>query len=131
MKTIVVVLVLGLLLVGGFFLYQSMSSPSPSVTGSAVTQSSSSSDVSTTVITIKASRWQYDPGVIHVKKGDHVKLVIDNTDTQHGIVIPGLGVKGIDSVEFTADTIGTFDFHCPTFCGDGHREMAGTLIVEE
>ncbi len=82
-------------------------------------------------ITIEAERFEYSPSTITVKKGEKVKLVINNEDTTHGISIPELGVTGIDSVEFTPDKAGTFSFRCPTFCGDGHREMTGTLIVTE
>ncbi len=83
------------------------------------------------VITIQASRWSYTPGTITVKKGEHVTLMMNNTDKGHGIAIPDLGVSGIDSVEFTPDKAGTYEFHCPTFCGQGHQNMTGTLIVEE
>ena len=88
-------------------------------------------DSPTKVITIKAQRFQYTPGIIRVKKGEHVKIIIDNTDTTHGIVIPDLGISGIDYVEFTADKSGTFEFRCPTPCGKGHLGMKGTLIVDE
>jgi len=89
-----------------------------------------SSDGTNKVITIEASRFQYTPGTITVKQGDHVKIIIINTDATHGISIPGYSVSGLDSVEFVADKVGTFDFHCPTFCGPGHKEMTGTLVVE-
>ena len=88
-------------------------------------------DGNTKIISISAERFNYTPGTITIKKGEHVKIVMNNKDTQHGIVIPDFNVKGIDSVEFTPDKAGTFEFHCPTFCGEGHREMKGTLIVEE
>ena len=83
------------------------------------------------IITIDAVRWQYTPETITLKKGDKVKIVINNEDTKHGIVIPELGISGVESVEFTADKTGTFEFKCPTYCGEGHREMKGTLIIEE
>ncbi len=83
------------------------------------------------VINIDAQRFQFNPGSITVKRGDHVKIVIHNKDTTHGIMIPDYGVSGIEGVEFTADKVGTFEFRCPTMCGSGHRDMKGTLIVEE
>ena len=33
-------------------------------------------------------------------------------------------------VDLTPDKVGTFSFHCDVFCGDGHEDMEGTLIVE-
>ena len=83
------------------------------------------------LISLHAARFQYTPNVITVKKGERVKITLTNTDTTHGIVIPDLSVSGIDSVEFTPDRAGTFEFRCPTFCGSGHGGMKGTLIVEE
>ena len=82
------------------------------------------------IINIDAEKFQYSPSMIKVKKGEHVKIVINNVDFNHGMVISELGLSGIDSIEFTADKAGTFEFHCPTMCGNGHREMTGTLIVE-
>lgn len=85
--------------------------------------------IETKTIVLQASRFQYEPGTITVNKGDRVKIIVNDTDTKHGIAIPDFGVSGTGSVEFTADKAGTFEFHCPTMCGPGHREMAGTLIV--
>ena len=114
----------------GFFLYNLTLSNSSKTTGAVIAPNELPAQAETNVITIEASRFEYSPNVIHVKKGEHVKLVIDNTDTTHGIVIPDLGVSGIDSVEFTVDEAGTYQFRCPTVCGTGHRGMVGTLVVE-
>ena len=82
------------------------------------------------VINVDASRFEFSPSTITVKKGDHVRINIDNTDTVHGITIPDFSVSGIDSVDFIADKTGSFEFRCPTMCGEGHRNMKGTLVVE-
>ena len=37
------------------------------------------------VIYLNASNFTYTPSIITVKKGDHVKIIIDNQDTQHGM----------------------------------------------
>ena len=80
---------------------------------------------------IKAFKWGYDPDVITIKKGDKVKLIINNTDFEHGLRIPDLGVSGKDIIEFTADEVGEFDWFCTSFCGSGHSDMGGKFIVEE
>lgn len=80
---------------------------------------------------IKAFRFGYSPDTITVNKGDKVKITIDNTDTKHGIRIPSLGVAGNDALEFSADTVGEFEWLCNVMCGSGHREMKGKLIVKE
>lgn len=131
--TLVVLLVIGL---GIFFYFSSgTSSSSYNSNGNSAGIGSNSVvpgsvDVAPTVIYVNASRFAFAPNIIRVKQGKHVKIVIDNKDTVHGMIIPDLGVSGIDSVEFTADKAGTFAFRCPTMCGSGHRDMTGTLIVE-
>ncbi len=133
-------LVVGLLVL--FFVMSNSSSKGLIVTqqnpNSVATSNSNSQVASNTAdnsqpvreIKISASRFQYSPGTITVKQGEHVKITIDNTDTTHGMVIPELGVSGIGSVEFTADKAGNYEFHCPTMCGSGHKSMKGMLIVE-
>lgn len=116
----IVTIVLGAIVLG-IFVFK----PGSAVSGNVV---SGADDVH--VITLKASRFQYSPSTITVSKGEHVKIVMENLDTTHGIAIPDYGVSGTDSVEFVADKAGTFEFHCPTFCGPGHKEMTGTLIVQ-
>lgn len=80
--------------------------------------------------TIKAFRYGYDPNTITINKGDKVKITIDNTDAPHGIQISAFGVQGVDSIEFTADKSGEFEWHCYIPCGPGHAEMTGKLIVK-
>ncbi|MEK6910444.1 MAG: cupredoxin domain-containing protein [Nanoarchaeota archaeon] len=131
------IIIVFILLVFGFYYFNDIESGvvSNNDEGSDLASSGSGAviqaDGNTKVISISAQKYDYTPGTITVKKGDHVRMVLVNKDTQHGIVIPGFNVKGMDSVEFTADKAGTFEFRCPTFCGSGHREMKGTLIVEE
>ena len=81
--------------------------------------------------TLNAARWNYTPDTVTVKKGDRVKININNIDTTHGINIPDLGIEGNESVEFTADKSGTFPFWCDKYCGKGHSEMGGKLVVTE
>lgn len=91
---------------------------------------SSVSSSSPRIINVKAARFDYTPDTIRVKQGERVRIVVENSDTMHGIAIPDLGLMGRDSLEFTATQPGTYEFECPTMCGSGHREMKGTLIVE-
>ncbi len=80
---------------------------------------------------IKAARFNYNPDVIRVKRGEKIKLTIDNLDTTHGIRIPDLKISGDSFVEFIAEKPGEFYWYCNNYCGDGHRQMQGKLIVEE
>jgi len=81
-------------------------------------------------IQISAKRFEFSPREIRVKKGEKIILKIKNADATHGIFIPALGVSGNEKVEFTAEKSGEFDFQCANFCGSGHREMTGKIIVE-
>ena len=88
-------------------------------------------------IKVTARKYQFDPNVITVKKGDHVKLVITALDRDHGFKLEAFNIdqklkKGDPAtIEFTADKAGTFPFRCSDFCGMGHRKMKGKLVVQE
>lgn len=88
-------------------------------------------------INLVAKQFEFSPSTINVKKGDHVKIILTSMDTTHGFSIPEFNVNkqvspGSTSViEFNADKSGTFEFHCSVFCGSGHSEMMGKLVVEE
>ncbi len=88
-------------------------------------------------IQMTARKYKFDPGVITVKKGDVVRLIITAQDRKHGFQLKEFGIdqelpKGTPTtVEFTADKAGTFEFKCSVFCGFGHGKMKGKLVVEE
>ena len=90
----------------------------------------------THVINMTAKSFQFDPQVITVNQGEHVRLIITALNRDHGIQIKGYGInqrlkKGVPTtIEFTADKAGTFPFRCSVFCGLGHRRMKGVLIVK-
>ena len=88
-------------------------------------------------IKVTAKKYEFIPSSIHVKKGEHVRLVITATDHDHGIKLAAFNVhqalpKGeTTTVEFTADKAGTFRFACSHVCGFGHRGMKAELVVDE
>ncbi len=80
-------------------------------------------------------QYVWEPATITAKKGELVRLIIHNADVLHGLVIPELGVnQDIPPdgavVEFTASKEGSFEFFCSIWCGEGHMEMRGQLVVE-
>ncbi len=81
-------------------------------------------------ISVRAFSFGYEPSIINVKKGESVRIVIDNTDFPHGINIPSLKVKGIDQVELTINQEGEFPWYCAAYCGEGHGRMSGKIIVQ-
>jgi heme/copper-type cytochrome/quinol oxidase subunit 2 len=79
----------------------------------------------------------FDPEVIRVKKGQHVKLVLISMDVAHGFAIEALSldagvVKPEEKVvvEFVAEQEGAYMFKCTHQCSPLHHYMRGTLIVE-
>jgi len=81
-------------------------------------------------INVKAFKFGYEPNVINAKKGEKIKISINNTDILHGMRIPDLGLSGSESLEFTADQTGEFIWYCANMCGEGHRAMQGKLIIK-
>jgi len=87
-------------------------------------------------VKVTAKKYEFAPSAIHVKKGDHVKLVITATDKDHGFKLEAFQIDQLlkkgeaTTVEFTADRAGTFPFECSHFCGLGHKKMKGELVVE-
>jgi len=79
---------------------------------------------------IQATRFNYGPDVIRAKRGEKIKLTIDNIDTLHGIRIPDLGISGNESLEFVVDKLGEFNWYCNNYCGGAHSQMQGKLIIE-
>lgn len=85
---------------------------------------------------ITAAQWSFSPATITVKDGERVKLTIVSIDVTHGFSIPEFNVNiqlvpnQSKTVEFVADKKGAFSFFCSVFCGSGHADMRGQLIVE-
>lgn len=86
---------------------------------------------------IVAKQWDFQPSIIKVNKGDKVKLNIKSIDIKHGFALTDFGInKDLNVgettiVEFTADKSGTFSFFCSVYCGSGHKDMKGILVVNE
>jgi len=107
-----------------------------SLTPAAVADIPSPASASTKVIEIKASQYVFEPAEIVVNQDDKVKLILKSVDVAHGIAIKDYKVEVFadvgeeSSVEFVTDKSGTFPFYCNVFCGGGHKEMQGKLIVK-
>jgi len=104
-------------------------------------------------IDVTAKKYEFNPSPIRVKQGTRVELKITATDHAHGFKIkelpngadptakPGLVFpspqecqkieKGqTATIDFVAQSPGTYPFRCCTHCGWDHRAMKGELIVE-
>jgi len=88
-------------------------------------------------IKVTAKRFEYNPNVITVKKGNHVRLLITAADHDHGFKLAAFDIDQLiekgqtATIEFTASKAGTFPFQCSHFCGMGHGKMKGKLVVQE
>jgi len=89
------------------------------------------------VIKITAKKFEYSPNEIRVKKGVPVVLELTSTDRLHGFNCPDLGIRSdinpgrLSTVRFTPQQTGSFIFFCDIFCGEGHENMNGKIIVED
>jgi len=90
------------------------------------------------VIKVTAKRFEYSPNVITIKAGVPVILEFTSLDRVHGFTVPDLGgVRAtiepgkVTQVRIVAPKAGTYEFHCDLFCGEGHEDMTGKIIVEE
>src|SRR3989344_1007433 len=81
-------------------------------------------------IVVDAKQFEFTPNVIHVKEGEKIRIKINNLDVEHAISIPELGIDIHGEGEFVAEKKGNFTFSCHIYCGSGHENMKGVLIVE-
>ena len=87
------------------------------------------------VVRMTAKKFEYDPSKITLKKGVPVILEITALDRDHGFKIPELGIRAdlkqgqVTRVRIVPGRPGTFEFRCDVFCGSGHEDMSGELVV--
>ena len=88
-------------------------------------------------VSVTASKFEFQPDTVKARVGKPLTFVLTSLDRVHGFKMPDFGVRtDIIPDEETRVTItptkpGQFVFFCDVFCGDGHEEMGGTLVVEE
>jgi cytochrome c oxidase subunit II len=98
--------------------------------------SRSSADGEVKSFDLTAKRFKFEPDVVEVQEGDHVRITLHSEDTTHGFGIKELDVKSKIpkggapvTVEFEATRAGTYTFACTEYCGSGHKGMKGRLVV--
>lgn len=88
-----------------------------------------------TIIKITARKFEYRPSRIELKKGQPVTLELTSLDRIHGFNIPDLNLHAnvlpgqSIRVELRPDIAGRFTFLGDIFCGNGHDEMSGAIVV--
>ena len=92
--------------------------------------------VTNQVVEITAKRFEFNPSEIRIKKGVSTVLEFTSLDVKHGFNCPGLHVrldipaKKSARVTVTPQETGVYNFRCDIFCGLGHEDMTGKIIVE-
>jgi len=87
------------------------------------------------VIKITAKKFNYTPGEVKLKKGVPVILEFRTQDVLMGFNLPDFNARAdivpgkTTRLRVVPDKTGTFVFLCDVFCGTGHEEMNGKLIV--
>ena len=90
-----------------------------------------------TEIRISAKKFEFHPNKVTARRGEPLTFVLTSEDRIHGFkmtdfalradIVPGQETR----VTLTPDKAGSFTFFCDVFCGDGHEDMDGTLVVED
>jgi cytochrome c oxidase subunit 2 len=90
------------------------------------------------VIKITAKKFEYSPNEIRIKTGVPVVFEFTSLDRVHGFTVPGLNNVRLtiepgkaNRVTILAPKASVYEFHCDLFCGDGHEDMTGRIIVED
>ena len=88
-------------------------------------------------IRIHAKRYQFEPSMVTLKRGETVKLLLTSEDRAHGFLSKALGIDtDIEPAKTTEITIrpekaGTYSTICDHYCGLGHSGMKMKFVVEE
>ncbi|MEK6629736.1 MAG: cupredoxin domain-containing protein [Acidobacteriota bacterium] len=89
------------------------------------------------VVDVTATRFAFAPDRIEVTEGNRVVLNVHSGDATHGFKIKELHIKkevprggDVVSIVFTAPAAGSYDITCSEYCGRGHDNMHGVLVVK-
>jgi cytochrome c oxidase subunit 2 len=92
------------------------------------------------VFEVVARRFAFEPATIEVTEGDRVRLLVRSADGPHGVEIKAFRVKKAVprakpgdapiAIDFVATRAGEFPILCSEYCGNGHEDMTGTLVVK-
>jgi cytochrome c oxidase subunit 2 len=97
-------------------------------------------DAEPKIFEVIARRFDFEPATIEVTEGDRVRLIVRSADGPHGVEIKVFKVKKAVPrakpgdkpviIDFVATSAGEFPILCSEYCGDGHKDMTGTLVVK-
>lgn len=87
------------------------------------------------IIAVVARKFVFLPSQITLKRGEPVILEFTAPEVVMGFNVPALKLRTdivpgqVARLRLVPEQVGSFDFLCDIFCGDGHEGMSGKLIV--
>jgi cytochrome c oxidase subunit 2 len=87
------------------------------------------------VIPIVARKFEFVPSTITLARGEPVVLEFTAPEVTMGFACAELGVRSdlvagqVTRVRVTPQQAGRFGFACDVFCGTGHEQMDGEIVV--
>jgi len=87
-------------------------------------------DMMDKTITLNATKWKFDKTEIRVKKGENVKIKVNNIDWLHWIAIPWMQLMDDNEIKIDTSKPWTYTYQCLNYCWEWHANMTGTLIIE-
>jgi cytochrome c oxidase subunit 2 len=82
-----------------------------------------------------ASMWQFQPAEVFIPVGSEVDMYLTSKDVVHGFNISNKNVNmmatygALNKVRVKFDKPGIYDIVCHEYCGVGHQNMRGQVIV--
>lgn len=89
-----------------------------------------------TVVKVVVQRFVFTPTEIVLRAGQPTVLEFQSLDFTHGFNVPDLKIRAdlppgqTTRVHLTPLKPGVYDFLCDNFCGAGHEQMNGKIIVK-
>jgi cytochrome c oxidase subunit 2 len=94
-------------------------------------------DDSTFDLYIVAQMWAFNPGEVTVPKGSTVNVFVTSKDVVHGFLIDRKAVNlmiipgAINTATIKFNKAGNYHMVCHEYCGIGHQNMLGNIVVTE
>lgn len=91
-------------------------------------------------VEISAKKYEFNPSTVEVAAGTVLRIHLKAEDKEHGFSVKGIAdakdscVKfkpgAPATVELYVDKAGEYEIACCKFCGFGHKNMKGKLLVK-
>ena len=87
-------------------------------------------------ISVTAKMFEFNPKIITLRKGVVATLELTSTDVLHGFNCPALNIRSDMpvgkkvNVTVVPKSKGVFPFFCDVYCGSGHGDMTGNIVVK-